>query len=58
MRRRLVGDVNDSQYVDDIDLSLFSRAWGRSVPEADFNEDGLVDDLDLSLLASHWNRRF
>lgn len=58
MRRRLVGDVNDSQYVDDIDLSLFSRAWGKSVPEADFNEDGLVDDLDLSLLASHWNRRF
>lgn len=58
MRRRLVGDVNDSQYVDDIDLSLFSRAWGRSVPAADFNEDGLVDDLDLSLLASHWNRRF
>lgn len=58
MRRRLVGDVNDSQYVDDIDLSLFSRAWGKSIPEADFNEDGKVDDLDLSLLASHWHQRF
>ena len=58
MRRRLVGDVNDSQYVDDIDLSLFSRAWGKPIPEADFNEDGKVDDLDLSLLASHWHQRF
>lgn len=58
MRRRLVGDVNDGQYVDDIDLSLFSRAWGKPVPEADFNEDGKVDDLDLSLLASHWHQSF
>lgn len=58
MRRRLVGDYTDSQYVDDFDLSLFSRAWGKSVPEADFNEDGKVDDLDLSLLASHWHQRF
>lgn len=59
MRRRLQGDYNDSQYVDDIDLSLFSRAWEHNADiYADFNEDGVVDDVDLSLLVSHWNHYF
>lgn len=59
MRRRLQGDYNDTQFVDDIDLSLFSRAWEKHDDVyADFNEDGRVDDLDLSLLVSHWNHSF
>lgn len=58
IRRRLIGDVNDSQYVDDIDLSMFTRHWKAFDRQSDFNEDGIIDDVDLSLLASHWNQRF
>jgi hypothetical protein len=52
------GDVNISRYIDDIDLSQFTRAWNKYTPFADFNEDGKIDDRDLSLLASHWKRRY
>ena len=55
IERMLIGDVNRSRHVDDVDLSLFTRAWKRYNPFADFNEDGKVDDVDLSLFASHWN---
>lgn len=58
VRRRLVGDVDDSQRVDDVDLSLFTRHWNAYDERSDFNEDGRIDDVDLSLLASHWNRSF
>lgn len=58
VRRRLVGDVNDSRRVDDVDLSLFTRHWNAFDAQSDFNEDGRIDDIDLSLLASHWNRNF
>jgi hypothetical protein len=58
VRRRLVGDVNDSRVVDDVDLSLFTRHWRNFDFQSDFNEDGLIDDIDLSLLASHWGKRF
>lgn len=57
-RRRLIGDVNDSQFVDDVDVSLFTRHWKKYDEQSDFNEDGAIDDPDLSLLASHWNQRF
>lgn len=58
VRRRLIGDVNDSRMVDDVDLSLFTRHWRNFDFQSDFNEDGLIDDIDLSLLASHWGKRF
>ncbi|KAA0206822.1 hypothetical protein EDM68_00640 [Candidatus Uhrbacteria bacterium] len=58
IRRRLIGDVNDSRRVDDVDLSLFTRHWNTFDEQSDFNEDGRIDDIDLSLLASHWNRSF
>lgn len=58
IERILIGDVNRSHYVDDIDLSLFTRAWKTYTFFADFNEDTIIDDADLSLLASHWNAFF
>lgn len=56
IHRRLIGDVNDNRFVDDVDLSLLTRHWKRFDRQSDFNEDGLIDDVDLSLLASHWGR--
>lgn len=58
IERILIGDVNRSRRVDDIDLSLFTRAWKTYTFFADFNEDGIIDDADLSLLASHWNASY
>lgn len=52
--RLLVGDTNMDQFVDDVDISKFTRAKKKYSPFADFNEDEKVDDLDLSLIASHW----
>ncbi len=43
-----------SRFVDDADLSLFTRAWRQYSLFADFNEDQRIDDQDLSLLVSHW----
>jgi hypothetical protein len=58
IERMLIGDVNRSHRVDDVDLSLFVRAWKTYTPFADFNEDGLINDIDLSLLVSHWGMFF
>ena len=56
--RIMPGDVNVDRVVNDIDLSLFTRAWNKYTIFADFNEDGKIDDKDLSLLASHWGQRY
>lgn len=58
IERMLIGDVNRSHRVDDVDLSLFVRAWKVYTPFADFNEDGLINDVDLSLLVTHWGQFF
>jgi hypothetical protein len=58
IERILIGDVSRNHVVDDVDLSLFTRAWKVYTPFADFNEDGIIDDVDLSLLASHWGMSF
>jgi hypothetical protein len=58
IERMLIGDVNKNHIVDDVDLSLFTRAWKKFNFFADFNEDGRIDDADLSLLASHWGLRY
>ena len=52
--RMLIGDINRSHKVDDVDLSLFTKAWKQYNFFADFNEDKVIDDIDLSLLVSHW----
>lgn len=57
-RRRLIGDVNDDRVVDDVDISLLTRAWKVYTEDADFNEDALVDDIDLSLLVAHWGQSY
>ena len=56
IERMLIGDVNNDHKVDDVDISLFTRAWKQYTPAADFNEDGTIDEVDLSLLVSHWER--
>lgn len=57
-KRRLIGDVNDDRIVDDVDLSLLTRAWKTFTVDADFNEDVLIDDIDLSLLVAHWGQSY
>lgn len=57
-RRRLIGDVNDNQVVDDVDLSLLSRHWKKYDRQSDFNHDEEINDYDLSLLAGHWGMSF
>ncbi|PJA45312.1 hypothetical protein CO174_03970 [Candidatus Uhrbacteria bacterium CG_4_9_14_3_um_filter_50_9] len=52
--RRLIGDVNQDDTVDDYDLSLLISMWGDNDPEGDFNEDGEVDDYDFSMLVARW----
>ena len=56
IERILIGDVNHDRKVDDLDISLFTRAWKTYTPAADFNEDGTIDEGDLSLLVGHWGR--
>lgn len=61
IERMLIGDssremgITKHHVVDDVDLSLFTRAWKKYSFFSDFNEDNLIDDIDLSLLASHWS---
>lgn len=62
IERMLVGDSSRGlgptfeHVVDDVDISLFTRAWRAYNFYSDFNEDGVIDDADLSLLASNWGR--
>lgn len=61
IERMLIGDssrelgITKHHVVDDVDISLFTRAWKKYSFFSDFNEDNLIDDIDLSLLASHWS---
>lgn len=52
--RRLVGDVNQDDTVNDYDLSKFVGLWGSSNRSGDFNEDSDVDDYDFSMLVARW----
>ena len=54
---RIMGDVDESGYVDDHDLSLLLAYWGYGAAwtQGDLNENGTVNDDDLSLLLAHWN---
>lgn len=57
-KRRLIGDANDNRVVDDVDISLLTRAWKIYSVDADFNEDSKIDDVDLSLLVAHWGQSY
>ena len=52
--RRLIGDVNQDDTVNDYDLSKFVGLWGGSDRAGDFNEDASVDDYDFSMLVARW----
>ena len=52
--RRLIGDVNQDDTVNDYDLSKFVALWGGSDRAGDFNEDASVDDYDFSMLVARW----
>jgi hypothetical protein len=52
--RRLIGDVNQDDTVDDYDLSKFVKLWGGSSRSGDFNQDASVDDYDFSMLVARW----
>jgi hypothetical protein len=52
--RRLVGDMNQDDTVDDYDLSQLVGLWGDDDREGDFNDDGSVDDYDFSMMVARW----
>ena len=52
--RRLIGDVNNDETVNDYDLSRFIGMWGENDREGDFNEDSTVDDYDFSMMIARW----
>ena len=52
--RRLIGDVNEDDTVNDYDLSKLVGLWGDDDREGDFNEDGEVDDYDFSMMVARW----
>ena len=54
--RRIVGDVNADNKVNDYDLSLLANQWLQNKPESDFNADKIVNDYDLSLMVAYWTR--
>ena len=53
----LMGDVDESGYVEDHDLSLLLAYWDYGVgwTQGDLDENGTVDDDDLSLLLANWH---
>jgi hypothetical protein len=52
--RRLAGDMNEDDTVNDYDLSLLIASWGTEDAAGDFNEDGIVDDYDFSMMVARW----
>jgi hypothetical protein len=42
-------DLDDSLYVDDVDLEIFRKAFFSGEPDADFNGDGVVNVIDLGI---------
>ncbi len=53
----IMGDVNDSGYVNDDDLAILLAYWdyGSSWAQGDFDDDNIVDDDDLALLLAYWH---
>lgn len=56
VQRRLVGDANNDNSVNDYDFSLLANHWNVAWPLTDFNEDGTVNDYDLSLMGAFWSK--
>jgi len=52
--RRLIGDLNEDDSVNDYDLSKLVGLWGDDDREGDFNDDGTVDDYDFSMMVARW----
>jgi hypothetical protein len=55
--RRLIGDINQDDTVNDYDLSRLVRLWGTGDDNGDFNLDGDCDDYDFSMMVSRWGMR-
>lgn len=49
-----IGDLNNDNRVDILDLSILLSRFNTSDTDADLNNDGRVDLLDLSTLLSKW----
>ena len=53
-------DLNRDKKVDNADVELFEKSFGKSTgesgynPQADFNGDGVIDGKDLIILAEHF----
>jgi hypothetical protein len=51
------GDLNDSGFVDGIDLEFILSEFGSSNPKhpaSDINGDGIVNGFDLAIVLSSW----
>ena len=52
----LIGDTNDDNKVDSVDLNRIITTWGTNDTATDLNHDGNVNAIDLSIALSHWTR--
>ena len=51
------GDIDDSGFVDGVDLAIILTNWGAPSPKypaSDINGDGIVNGVDLSIVLSSW----
>jgi chitodextrinase len=51
-----VGDINQDNAIDVLDLSILLSDWSTTTAAADLNHDGSVNIYDLSILISNWGK--
>ena len=49
-----IGDINEDENVNVLDLDILLFYWETNYPNADLNDDGIVDVQDLLLVLSNW----
>ena len=49
-----LGDINEDNIVDGVDLSAILGYWNTTNPSVDLDENGLVDGADLAILLGEW----
>lgn len=55
--RRLAGDANGDNVINDYDLSKMASLWGSADAFGDYNEDGKVNDYDFSMMVARWGSK-
>ncbi len=54
LHRRMLGDNNGDNHVNDFDLAGLASHWEQDWCPSDFVRDNIIDDFDLSVIAWYW----